>query len=72
MTLGSPSGKERAMAEGNPRATVRLNIASAGNGLPTITREQLAVIAARAEPVDVYAMSKMAPSALWVVSSPTR
>jgi hypothetical protein len=44
------------MNEGTPKITIRLNIASAGNGLPTVTREQLARIAESSALVDVYAM----------------
>jgi hypothetical protein len=44
------------MNEGPPKITIRLNISSAGNGLPTVTREQLARIAESSALVDVYVM----------------
>jgi hypothetical protein len=36
------------------RITIRLNIASAGNGLPSRTLEELTAIARRGTPVDIY------------------
>lgn len=43
------------MNEGSPpKITIRLNIASAGNGLPTLNRKQLARITKRSKPVDIY------------------